>query len=152
MIYTAYAKSSALKLIFDNQREHLDFLEQNDGKKFIVTIKRETGVRTEIQNNALHLYYTLLAKELNEGGFTCKYILGEKTVELDWTVELIKELIWRPIQIALTKKKSTTKLDKISEIDLVYSHLNRFFSNKPFCLYIPFPNDENKEIAIMRKI
>lgn len=145
-----YAKVKDLKLNFENQREWLDFLESNDGNKVIVQIDRETGVRTGDQNRALHLYFEHLSQALNDGGFTFKFQLGDKTVELDWDKDLIKQNIWKPIQKAMTGKTSTTKLDKISEIDRVYEHLNRFFSQKPFFLHVPFPNDPNKDIAPMK--
>lgn len=133
------------KFVPSNNKEAEEYFWSIDKKKIYGVFKRETGVRTDTQNNSLHKYFELLANELNEHGFTLKYILGIKQVELDWTPELIKENVWRPIQIALTKKKSTTKLDKVSDINIVYEHLNRFFSGKPFFLHIPFPNDPNKK-------
>lgn len=139
-----YGRIKELSFKPEKPMDWLQFLELNDGEKVMVDVTRETKVRTPQQNSALHLYYTHLAKELNEKGLTCRYILGTKEVQLDWTVELIKEMIWRPIQIALTGKKSTTSLDKVSEIDVVYEHLNRFFSNEPFCIHVPFPSEENK--------
>ena len=128
----------------DNTKEWLEFLLKEDGKKLVMDIKKETGVRTADQNNSLHLYYEHLAQALNDGGFPFKFVLGDKTVELDWDKDLIKLNVWRPIQRALTGKESTTSLDKTTEIDRIYEHLNRFFSNKPFCIHVPFPSEENK--------
>ena len=128
----------------DNTKEWLEFLIKENGKKLVMDIKKEAGVRTGDQNSALHLYYEHLAQALNDGGFPFKFVLGDKTVELDWNKDLIKINVWRPIQRALTGKGSTTNLDKVSEIDKIYEHLNRFFSNKPFCIHVPFPSEENK--------
>lgn len=133
-----------MKLVPDNMKAYLEYLISVDKSKLVVTIEKETGVRTGDQNSALHLYFENLAYALNEAGFPLKMLLGDKTVELDWNARLIKENVWRPIQVALTGKKSTTSLDKASEIDKVYEHLNRFFSNKPFGLYVPFPSEVNK--------
>lgn len=141
---TFFGKALNLQFRPENEREWLEYLEKNDGKKVMVLIDRETGVRTPDQNSALHLYFENLASALNESGFPLKMILGTKTVELDWNAQMIKENVWRPIQVALTGKKSTTSLDKVSEIDKVYEHLNRFFSNPPFGLYVPFPSEVNK--------
>lgn len=115
----------------------VEFLFANEGKKLWVEIGRETGVRTGAQNNSLHLWLTQLAKELNEQGITVQQVLA-KTVELDWNKDTLKENIWRPIQKALTGKKSSTELNKVSEIDEVYEHLNRFFSTN-WGIHIPFP-------------
>lgn len=139
-----YAKSEAGWLKWANVKAIRNYLAQVDGKELVVSIDKETGVRSGPQNSALHVYYEHLATALNEKNLGCKFILGDKTVELDWTPNLIKEMIWRPIQIALTGKTSTTQLDKVSEIDKIYDHLNRLFSNEPFMVHVPFPNDETK--------
>lgn len=143
-----YSKIENGNFKFSNEKERREYCEENKNYKGFIAhaITKTTQERTTDQNSALHMYLTHLAKELNEGGFTCKYILGEKTVELDWNMELIKNMVWRPIQLALTKKRSTTKLDKVSDINTVYEHLNRFFSEKPFFLHVPFPHDPNKKV------
>ena len=82
-------------------------------------------VRTEQQNKSLHLYFEMLASELNQSGWSIQKLL-KHTVEINWTKDLIKELLWRPIQKMLVQKESTTKLDKTQEIDLIYDHINRY--------------------------
>lgn len=91
--------------------------------------------RTERQNRALHLFYRLLAQELNESGLTVQLVLREK-MELNWTADMVKELLWRPAQKALTKKRSTTELKKAQEIDLIYEHLARHLGEK-FGMEVP---------------
>lgn len=147
-----YAKSKELKLVPDNTKEWLDYLISMDGQKLVLDIKKETGVRTDDQNRSLHLYYEHLAQALNEAGHTFKFQLGDKTVELDWDKDLIKQNIWKPIQKALTGKGSTKNLDKVSEIDRIYDHLNRFFSAKPFFIHVPFPSEETKPKEVETKI
>lgn len=134
------------RLVYVENAEYKDYCNKNSNYKGSVWAipHKTTQERTLDQNSALHKYFELLANELNAGGFYHKYFLGDKIIELDWTPELIKENIWRPIQVALLKKKSTTELKKVAEIDIVYEHLNRFFSNKPFFLHVPFPHDPNK--------
>lgn len=97
--------------------------------------------RTEKQNNALHLYFMWLATELNLAGYTVQLVLKEK-MDLDFTPEMVKELLWRPAQKAILKKKSTTELKKLEDIDLVYEHLNRHLGEK-FGIHIPFPVDQD---------
>lgn len=96
--------------------------------------------RTGQQNRALHLYFTHLAEALNDAGYNVQLVLSH-TMDLDWTPELAKELLWRTAQQALLGKQSTTELNKQQEIDLVYSHLNRYISER-FGLHVPFPSHE----------
>lgn len=96
--------------------------------------------RTGQQNRALHKYFELLAAALNESGYTVQLVLKEK-VDLDWQPSMVKELLWRPAQQAITQKVSTTELEKQEDIDLIYSHLNRHLSEK-FRLHVAFPSME----------
>lgn len=119
-------------------------MDKHLGKKMFADMDREKGKRTPKQNNSVHKYCQLVADALNDGGFPLKFKLGDKEIELDWDTRLVKENLWRKIQIALLGKGSTTELSKIEDIDKVYEHLNRFFSNEPFMFHIPFPSEESK--------
>ncbi len=101
--------------------------------------------RTQRQNNALHLYFHWLSESLNQAGYTVQLVLKEK-MDLDWTADMCKELLWRPAQKAILKKKSTTELDKITEIDVVWEHLNRHLGEK-FGITVPFPTDEQFQMS-----
>ena len=106
--------------------------------------------RTLKQNSALHLWFNLLAKELNDSGYTVQLVLKEK-VDLDWDGDKVKELLWRPSQKAILKKKSTTELRKIEDMDKVWEHLNRHLGQK-FGVHVPFPQDtEYQELKMKYK-
>lgn len=109
-----------------------------------VTIDQNTTPRTDSQNRALHLFFQLLADELNNAGYSVRLVL-EKKMEVDWTPRLIKELLWRPAQIAILGKASTTELYKSKDIDVVWEHLNRHLGEK-FGVHVPFPVDPQKQI------
>lgn len=94
--------------------------------------------RTLSQNNSLHLWFEQLAEALNDAGYSVQLVLKEK-MELDWSKESIKELLWRPAQRAILGKHSTTELDKHEDISLIYDHLNRHLGEK-FHLHVPFPS------------
>lgn len=102
-------------------------------------------VRTVQQNKALHKFYELLADELNSAGYTVQLFLKE-AVDLDWDKNTVKELIWRPLQKALVRKGSTTELDKVTEIGLIYEHLNRHIGEK-FGIHVPWPHIPKDDIA-----
>ena len=102
-------------------------------------MKFEQNKRTIQQNKALHLWFTLLAEELNNAGLDMRKTLKSE-VEIPWSPQTIKEYLWRPVQIAQLQKQSTTELNT-DEIDKVWKTLNRHISEK-FGLYIPFPSIE----------
>lgn len=102
--------------------------------------------RTPKQNNAIHLYCTLLAQAFNEAGLDMKVVLKPQ-VDIEWSTESVKKYIWKPIQKSLLGTDSTTKLKKgEKEIDRVYDHINRHLSQR-FAEWIPpilFPSKENQ--------
>ena len=106
-----------------------------------MTPPKEKPKRTYTQNKAIHAYFTLVAQELNDAGYTVQLVLKEK-MDLDFTPDMVKELLWRPAQQAILGIKSTTELNKLEDIDKIYDHLNRHLSEK-FELHIPFPSKEH---------
>jgi hypothetical protein len=118
----------------------------------IIDCKQITNTRTIYQNNALHLFFQQLADELNEKGFDMRAIIRQE-VEIQWTGFTIKSHLWKPLQKALFNKKSTTKLAKNYEIDVVYDNLNRILveRTKGEVSIPPFPSfdsmlDKNVEV------
>lgn len=95
--------------------------------------------RTLRQNRALHLFFTLLADQLNEAGLDMKKTLKPE-VDIPWTGETIKEFIWRPIMLAQLGKESTTELTT-KDIDAVFLTINRHLGDK-FGLVVDFPSVE----------
>jgi hypothetical protein len=91
----------------------------------------------------MHLYFTHVAQELNNAGLPIRETLANYKVDLDWSPETIKELVWRPIQKALLGVTSTRDLKKTEDIDRVYEHVNRFLGEK-LGVHVPFPNDPDK--------
>ena len=99
--------------------------------------------RTDRQNRALHLYFRMIADELNAGGLNVQLVLKQK-MDIDWTPELVKEALWRPAQKVIVQKASTRLLKKAEEIDKIYEHLNRHLGEK-FGIYVPFPHFDREE-------
>ena len=100
---------------------------------------KEPKQRTLTQNNALHLMFEHLAQELNEAGFDMKKTLKPE-IDIPWSKETVKEFIWRPIQTAQLRKKSTTELTT-KEIDEVFNTLTRHLGQK-LGIEIMFPSIE----------
>lgn len=97
--------------------------------------------RTPLQNKSLHKYYALLSVALNEAGLDVQKTLRHD-VEIPWNETLVKELIWRPVQEAMTDKYSTTELDRV-EPSQIYEVLNRHLSEK-FGIHVPWPCEETQ--------
>lgn len=111
-------------------------------KKYTISQKQ----RTESQNNALHLYLTQVANELDRQGHTMQDVVRKITkVEIKPTMHNVKEMIWREIMKAQLGKESTTYLAKQEDIDKVYDVMNKWLGTY-FKIHIPFPNDEQKQL------
>jgi hypothetical protein len=139
-----YFTSKDMNLVPANRKAWLEYLISVEGKKLIGDFKRETGVRTALQNNSLHLGLTLIAKTLNDSGLDLRKVLKPE-VDIPWTTESAKEYLWRPIQKIMTGKDSTTKLDKVSEITEIWDVIMRHLGEKHHVEYIPFPHKEKEE-------
>jgi hypothetical protein len=107
-------------------------------------------LRTENQNNAIHLYCERLAEALNDAGYEIKKVMEVKTADVPWTKESVKELLWRPLQEAAVDKHSTKALEKM-DVDRVYSILDRHISSN-FGVHIEFPSKEQLEAMKQGKI
>lgn len=87
--------------------------------------------RTPPQNRAMHKYFTLLANALNDAGYDMFKALEtiNYSLEVPWTPESVKSELWKPLQIAMTGKKSTAALDS-DEPAKIYEVFNRNIAEK----------------------
>lgn len=131
------------KLAFENpflKARFASWATKNEGAVVRIEPIKKKALRTSQQNRALHKYFEMLADALNEGGFTVQLVLKQK-MELDWTKDMVKDVLWRTAQKAILKKESTKDLNKQEDIDRVYDHLNRHLSEK-FGVHVAFPSAE----------
>ena len=96
------------------------------------------GTRSDPQNRAIHLFCRMLAKALSDAGYDVRTTL-KADFEIPWNETLVKELIWREVQIAMFNKKSTTQLNKM-EVGDVYEVINRHIAEK-HGISVPFPSE-----------
>ncbi len=114
------------------------------GKTIDLVEKKNT--RTTRQNSALHLLFTIISSQLNEMGMEFQYFgLKGQVLSLRYTPTLVKERVWRPIQIALFDIESTTKINT-QMINEIVDVLGKFFSERG--VYIEFPSKEQLEKLI----
>ena len=99
-------------------------------KKYLIAILQSGRQRTILQNAALHLFFNNLAQELNEGGQEYKFqYFIKKEVDIPWSAQLVKELIWRPVQEAMFNISSTSDAKTVEYVK-VYDVINRHLSNE----------------------
>ena len=97
--------------------------------------------RTIQQNKAMYMYFRLLAKALADAGLDAKKTL-KPGIDIPWTPEMVKDLLWEPIQKAMTGKESTTELDTV-EPSQIHAVLDLHMGEK-FGIHVPFPSEENQ--------
>ena len=126
----------------ESLNEYLEYIkEQYEQHKYLVLTLKAGMTRTNLQNASLHKYCTLMACELNQHGFDMHKVLSE-AIAIPWNDVLVKELMWRPVQLAMVGEKSTTK-PKRKDYGAIYDVINRYISEK-FGVHVAWPSKENK--------
>ena len=95
-------------------------------------------IRTLKQNASIHKYCTLLSTAFEDAGLDMQTVL-EKAIPVKWTMESVKEVIWRRIQIAMFPKKTSTKQLETTDVNEVYQVISRQMATE-FEINVPFPN------------
>ena len=92
-------------------------------------VREVDSKRTLPQNNSIHKFCDLLAQELEEKHIDKREFFKEQFF-ISWTMEGVKNDIWKPLQKSLTGKKSTTELNRDKEITLIWDNINRIIIDK----------------------
>jgi sulfatase maturation enzyme AslB (radical SAM superfamily) len=104
-----------------------------------VVIDIKFGVRTTKQNSSMHLYFSMLAKALNDAGYHMARTLKEGA-EIDWTEASIKKEVWGKVMEPLTGKTHTSDLER-NEVSEIYENVNRFIATRTGVM-VAFPSKE----------
>lgn len=126
------------KPVFNNPDRLKQLMVDFEGKEVVVEIKKRTKNRTSLQNRALHLYFTLLSDAMNDAGYTVEKTL--KNINVPWSPELVKELLWRRVQRWQLAIGSTADLST-KDIDAIYDIVNMLVSDRTG-VFVPFPSIE----------
>ena len=97
--------------------------------------------RTNQQNRALRLLCKNIAIALNDAGYNVAKTLRHD-VEIPWNGTLVLELMWRPVQEAMTGKHSTTELNTVDPSE-IYEVLNRHLGER-LGVHVEWPSEENR--------
>lgn len=128
----------------------LEILQRNDNVRPAIlafienceVIPEVKSPRTDSQNRAMHLWFEQIAEECRKHSVDATLVFS-KVMHMDMTAAFVKEM-WRALQQALFKTKSTTQLRKTGEIERIQDHFIRFFANEFQLELPPFPSDESK--------
>lgn len=96
--------------------------------------------RTSQQNKAMHQFFKMLAKAFNDAGCDQRAVMAKmkEGVEVPWSEEAVKSVIWKGIQDAILGKDKTSELTP-EEVSKVYEVVNRFTTDR-FNVHVPFPD------------
>lgn len=98
--------------------------------------------RSQLQNNALHVWLTQVSHALNDKGLDVRQVLSmSKRQEIPWTMAAAKDHLWRPVQQAYVGEKSTTRVSS-TDYPAIYDILNKTFIEK-MGIHVPWPCKEN---------
>mgnify|MGYP001583546275 CR=1 FL=1 len=109
-------RATSKKEAVEKAKNALQFLD-------IISFRVLPQKRTLPQNSALHLLFTQLSKECLDKGIEMRDLVKEE-IPIEATPENIKWL-WKLLQNALFKTKSTTELKKTGQIEIVYDAFNK---------------------------
>lgn len=99
---------------------------------------KEPKQRTIRQNSALHKGFQLIADQLKEKGYSVQQVL-EGGIELEWTPELVKSVLFKPIAALMFEKQSSTQLTT-KELQETWENMSRAIAKTGAS--IPFPSEE----------
>jgi hypothetical protein len=104
--------------------------------------------RTVKQNKALHLFFKMLANELNGKGAYMNVVL-KPTAQIQWDEKMVKEHLFKPLLKAMYKKESTADMDT-SEVTSVHERLMLLLTGRDDLQidYIDFPSEETTDSYI----
>ncbi|MEO5366657.1 MAG: hypothetical protein H7831_09945 [Magnetococcus sp. WYHC-3] len=124
------------KIVYETPTGVAMFLELLGNGEGVVTIERATEKRSQAQNNAIHLYCTMVAEAMADAGIDFREVVHFPIVP---TMELVKNHIWKVVQKRMFNKESTTELTK-KEVSEVYDVVDDGLT-KGVKIHIDFPND-----------
>ena len=136
-----------MKTIINSEKslyDHIDYLRSEFKKYKYLRIDTKTGKqRTNLQNACLHLYCQQIADELTDRGVTFEMFF-KQGFEVPWTMEIVKENVWRPVQKARFNVESTTK-PLTTEYQEIYEPINLKLAN--WGIEIPWPSKESLNLT-----
>lgn len=108
-----------------NQTEKDKIDKLKDDVVYEVDVKT-MDMRTLQQNKLIHVFCNNVASALNNQG---KYITDVIQYETQWSMQKVKDLIYRPVMEKIYDKKSTTKLNR-DELNDIFDTVIKALASK----------------------
>ena len=115
----------------------------SEHKYLEIEVRHRAKQRTWTQSKALHVWCELLATELNNAGYDMTVFPWREGLELPWTKESVKEYLWRPVQQAMTDKKSTTEISTVDPT-VIHQALCRTIAERTGVVVPEWPTREGR--------
>lgn len=99
-------------------------------------------LKTDSQRNAIHVWFDLVAKVLNDNGIDKRVVLHKlKTRGLDtqWTAASFKEDVYKPVFNAVAAKQSTEEANT-TDHDVCVQGLQKWVAQEFGVVLPPFPD------------
>ena len=129
-----------------NEQKHklaydvLDYALKSETPVTLEATKGENSY-TKKQRGALHVWCNMCSETLNDAGITCKRlsVFGDNLIELPWTGNLFKEIVYKPVLEALTGKTSTEDQTTVNPSDVAMVIARQYGHNGLICP--PWPSN-----------
>lgn len=113
-------------------------------RNILIELRGLKPTRSLLQNNAMWLYLTNIAIELNKSQ-TFEYRgLSGKMMELPFNKNILHYITWIPAQKYLFKTDSTRLLET-NQLNIIIESIDKFLGQN-FNIYVDFPHDSFKNI------
>ena len=103
--------------------------------------------KTDKQRAAIHVWFDLVAKVLNENGIDKRIVIHKlKTRGLDtqWTAASFKEDVYKPIFAKVTAVKTSTEQANTTDHDVCVQGLQKWCAEEFGVVLPPFPDRYNE--------
>ena len=130
LINNDFALEQAIQRLRGEYAEH--------GRIYMQVERADT--RTGQQNKSLHVYCRELATALNDAGWEQRRFFSEVVkpgMDIPWRQPTVKENIWRPVQLAITGQRSSTR-PRPDEYLGIYETINRNLGQATG-VHVPWP-------------
>ena len=127
---------------FRNFQAHRSMLIVSGKTLRIEIVNDDPKQRTTTQNNCMHQWHKDCATALRDAGLDLTEVLKDARVPV--TQSNFMENVWRPVQIALTGKKSSTK-PTTTEYSDIYEVIVQIMAERVGITLPPWPSRFNHE-------
>jgi hypothetical protein len=119
--------------------------EYKDGQQVLVFIEeaKPEKIRTKKQQASIEVYCSKVAKACDDAGYGLRHFMTKiKQAEIPLSQAIVKEVMWKTLQLTMTGVKSSTKISTVQTME-VYEVCNRFTAER-LGFSIPWPCRESQ--------